>query len=155
MLIANTLNGRLNSQHSTNLSWIVTTIKAKMIISIQKFEKPIFSFKRTHEAEVRKIKILAAFKGDLGAAIAAHKYSPVNYGSEFCDTTALSKLFLHHEGKNKIINIIKHGSCYHLNPIKEEKRKSDIDTTIIMGNHKSLLISNQCSCTKQSHKQRD
>ena len=46
-----------------------------------KFEKLIFSFRRTHEAAVRNRKILAAFKDDLGAAIAAHKDSPVNYGS--------------------------------------------------------------------------
>ena len=41
MLISNTLKGRLNSQHYTNLSWILTTIKATLIISIKKFEKPI------------------------------------------------------------------------------------------------------------------
>ena len=40
--------------------------------------KSHFSFKRTHEAEVRNSKIMAAFKGDLGAAIAAHKDIPVN-----------------------------------------------------------------------------
>ena len=68
--------------------------------------KSHFSFKRTHEASVRNSKILAAFKGDLGAEIAAHKDSPVNYGPEFRNTTALAKLFLHHEDKTKIINII-------------------------------------------------
>ena len=40
---------------------------------------------------------MAAFKGDLGAAFAAHKDSPVNYGSELRDKTALEQLFLHHE----------------------------------------------------------
>ena len=79
MLIANTLKGKLNSQQSTNASWIITTIKATLKIPIQKFEKPIFSFKRTHEAVVRNSKILAASKGDLGAAIAAHKDITVNY----------------------------------------------------------------------------
>ena len=110
MLIANTLKGKLNSQQSTNASWLVATIKATLKIPIQKFEKPIFSFKKTHEAAVRNSKILAAFKGDLGAANAAHKAIPVNYGSEFRDTTALSQLFLHHDDKTKIINTIKHGS---------------------------------------------
>ena len=38
---------------------------------IQKFEKIIFSFRRTHEAAVRNRKKLAAFRGDLGKAIAA------------------------------------------------------------------------------------
>ena len=65
MLIANTLKGKLKSQQSTNASWLVTTIKATLKIPIQKLEKPIFSFKRTHEAVVRNIKILVVFKGDL------------------------------------------------------------------------------------------
>ena len=119
MLIANTLKVKLNSQQSTNASWVVTTIKATLKIPIQKFEKPIFSFKRTHEAAVRNIKILSAFKGDLGAAIAAHKDSPVNYESKFCNTTTLAQIFLHHEDKTRNINIIKHGSRYHLDPSKE------------------------------------
>ena len=64
----------------TNASWLVTTIKATPKTPIHKFEKPIFSFRRTHEAAVRNSKILTEFKGNLGAAIAAHKDSPVNYG---------------------------------------------------------------------------
>ena len=136
MLIANTLKGKWNSQQSINASWLVTTIKSTLKIPIQKFEKPIFSFKRTHEAAVKNIKILAAFKGDLGAAIMAHKDSPVNYGSEFRDTTALAKLYLHHEDITKIINIIKQGYRYHLNPIEEETRKSDLSEMILRGNHK-------------------
>ena len=97
MLTANNLKGKLNSQQSTNASWLVTTIKATLKIPIQKFEKPIFSFKRTYEAAVRNSKILTAFKGDLGAAIAVHKHIPVNHGSELSNTTALAKLFLHHK----------------------------------------------------------
>ena len=85
---------------------------------IQKFENPIFLFRRTYEVAVRNIKILASFKGDLGAAIATQKDSPVKYGSEFCDTASLEKLFLHHEDKTKIINIIQQGSRYHLDTIK-------------------------------------
>ena len=117
MLIPNTLKGKLNSQQSTKTSWLVTTIKSTLKIPIQKFGKPIISFKRTLEEAVRNRKIMAAFKGDLGVAIAAHKDSPVNYRSEFRNTTALETLFPHHEDKTKIISIIKHGSRYHLNPI--------------------------------------
>ena len=80
MLIENTLKGKLNSQQMTNSSWIVTMIKAILKTPIQKFKNPIFSSRRTHEAAVRNSKILAAFKGDLGAEIAAQKDSPVNYG---------------------------------------------------------------------------
>ena len=91
MLIANTLKGKLNSQQSTNTSWLVTTIKATLRTPIQQFENTIFLFRRTCEAAVRNGKILTAFKGKLGSAILAHKDSPVNYGSEFRDTTALAK----------------------------------------------------------------
>ena len=80
MLRENTLKDKLNSQQSTNTSCLVTTIKSTLKIPIQKFGEPIFSLKRTHEAAVRNNKILAAIKGDLGAAIAAHKDSPVNCG---------------------------------------------------------------------------
>ena len=50
---------------------------------------------------------------------------------------ALAQLFLHHKEKTKNINIIKHGSRYHLDPIEEETRKSDLDEMILRGNHKS------------------
>ena len=137
MLIANTIKGKLNSQQTTNTSWLVTTIKATLKIPIQKSEKPIFSFKRTHEATVRNRKIIAEFKGDLGTEIASHKDSPVNYGSEFRNKMALEKLFLHHEDKTKIISIIQNGSRCHLDPIEEETRKSDLSEMILRGNHKS------------------
>ena len=37
MLIANTLKGKLNSQQSTNASWLVTTIRYTLKTPIQKF----------------------------------------------------------------------------------------------------------------------
>ena len=117
--------------------WLVTTIKAILKTPIQKPEKPIFSFRRTHEAAVRYRKILAAFKGDLGAAIVSQKDSPINYGSEFFDTAALEKLFFYHEDRTNIINIIQQGSHYHINPIEEETRRPDLDEMILRGNHKS------------------
>ena len=137
MLIANTLKVKLNSQQTKNALWLVTTIKAILKMPIQKFKNPILSFRRTYEAAVSNSKILASFKGDSGAAIAAQKDIPVNYGSEFRDIAPLAKLFLHHEGKTKIINIIQQVSCYHLDPIEEETRKSDLDAMILRGNHKS------------------
>ena len=81
MLISNNLKGKLNSQHSINTSWLVTTIKATPKTQIQIFEKSIFLFRRTHEAAVRNRKILAAFKDDLCTEIAANKDNPVNYRS--------------------------------------------------------------------------
>ena len=73
MLTANALKGKLER-------WLVTMINATLKTPIHKFEKPIFSFRRTHEAAVRNSRILTDFKGTLGAAIAAHKDIPVNYG---------------------------------------------------------------------------
>ena len=57
--------------------WLVITIKAILKTPIKKFENPIFSFRRTHEAGVRNRKILATFKGYLDAAVAAQKNRPV------------------------------------------------------------------------------
>ena len=156
MLIANTLKGKLNSQKYKNASWLVTTIKATLKTPIHKFEKPIFSFKRTHEAAVRNSKTFAAFKVDSGAAIAAHKDSPVIYGLEFRDTTALEQLFFHHEDKTKIINIIKHGSCYHLDPIEAGTRKSNLSAIILRGNHKSYQsVINAAALNKDISKEID
>ena len=58
--------------------WVVTKIKAILKTPIQKFENPIFSFRRTHASAVSDSKILAASKCDLGAAIAAQKDRPLN-----------------------------------------------------------------------------
>ena len=121
----------------TNASWIVTTIKAILKTPIQKVNKAILSFRRTHEAEVRNRKILAAFNSDLGAVIAAQKNIPVNYGSEFRDIVSLAKIFLHREDKNKIVNIIQEGYYYHLNPIEEETHKSDLYALILRVKRKS------------------
>ena len=117
MIIENTLKGNLNSQQKTNTSWIVTKIKTILKTPIQKFEKTIFSFRRTHEAAARNSQILLTFKGELCEAISAQKDSPVKPVSEFRDIASLAKLFLHHKDKTKIINTIQQGSCYHLDPM--------------------------------------
>ena len=45
MIIANTLKGKLNSLQSTNASWIVTTIKAKLKYQFRNSKRP-FSHSR-------------------------------------------------------------------------------------------------------------
>ena len=89
-----------------------------------------------NKAAVSNSKILVAFNGELGAEISAQKGNPFNYGSEFCDTADFKKLFYYHEDKINIINIIQKGLRYHIDPIKEETRKSDLDAMILGGNHK-------------------
>ena len=81
MLIGNNIKDNLNSQQLKNTSWLVTTIKATLDTPIQKFKKPILLFRITHKAAVINSKILASFKGELGAAIVSHKNGPVNYES--------------------------------------------------------------------------
>ena len=78
-----------------------------------------------------------AFKSDLDAALVAQNYIPVNYGSGFRDIASLENLFLHYKENTKIIKIIQQGSSQHLDPIEEETRKSDLDTLIPRGNHRS------------------
>ena len=137
MHITNTLKVKLNSQQKTKASWLVTTVKAILKTPIQKFKNPMLFLMITHDAAVRNSKILASLKGDLGASIAAQKYIPVNYRSEFRDIAALEKIFFYHEDRTNIINIIQQGSHYHLDPIEEETRKSDLDAIIHRVNHKS------------------
>ena len=81
--------------------------------------KYYFIVQEKNEAAVRNRKILAAFNGDLGAEIAAHKEIPLKYRSYFRNTSALTKLFYYHKDKVKIIEIIQQGSCYNLDKINE------------------------------------
>ena len=97
----NTLKHNLKSQQTTKASWLIARIKAILKTPIQKSEKPIFSFRITHEAVFRDSKILAEFKDDLGAEIAAQKDIPLNYGSELRNTSDLAQLFLYHEDSTK------------------------------------------------------
>ena len=88
--------------------------------------------------------------------MAAQQDSSVNYRSEFGNIVPLAKLFLHHMDKTNIINIIKQGYCYHINPIEEETRKSDLDTMLLRGNHKSFhLVLNSAALEKVIRKDID
>ena len=90
MNIADILKGELNRQQKTNTSWLVTTIKEIPKTPIQKLDQPIFLFNITNKAAARNIKILSALNCNLGAALAAQKGVPLNYGSEFRDPAYLS-----------------------------------------------------------------
>ena len=47
-------------------------------------------------------------------------------------------------------NIIQHGYRYHLDPIEETARKSDLDAMIIRGNHKSSQSVPNAAALKKS-----
>ena len=89
-------------------------------------DNQIFSFKKTKDVASRNRKILSAFSGNFGAALEAQNGSPLNYGSGLHDISKSSKIFNYHKDKINIISIIQQGSRYHLSPIDEENRKSDL-----------------------------
>ena len=68
MHIEDILKVKLNKQHNTTTSWLVTTIKEILKTPIQKLDKTIFLFKRTNKTAASNIKILAALNGSLGKA---------------------------------------------------------------------------------------
>ena len=65
--------------------------------------EPIFSLKRTNNAASRNIKILEAFNGNLCAAIAAQKNSPLNYRPELRNTADLERLLQYQDDQSTII----------------------------------------------------
>ena len=97
----------------------------------------MISFKRTHEAEFHNRNILNTFNGNLVEELKVLQGSSLHYGSEFQGTTGIANLIHHHEDRDKVINIIKKGSQYHMSPIKEVTSKSDLFVMILCGNHKS------------------
>ena len=77
------LKGDIYRTQKSNVPRLVTAIKILIIKPISKLSPPVLSFKRTQEAARQIIQILAAFNGNLGAAIESQKGSPLDYGSEF------------------------------------------------------------------------
>ena len=73
------------------------------------------------------------FNGNLGVAMEDQKEIPLDYGSEFRDITRIRNLFSHNEDKDRIVEIFQKGSCYHLSPIEEATRKSDLEAMILKG----------------------
>ena len=124
MLIANTLKSNLNSQKTTNVSWLVTMIKAILKTPIQKSENPIFLSRRPHEAAVRNSKILTENKMLLRRRNCGKKGQPCKLRIGILRHRVLSKKIFHREDKTKIINIIQQGSRCHLNAIP---KRTDIE----------------------------
>ena len=127
MYLANILNDKLNRQEQKSL--LITTTKEILKTPAQKLKKTVFSFKRTNKAESKNSKILVALNGNLNTAIAEQNDSPLNYGSEFRNTTDLATLFYYHEDKSRVINIIQQGPLYHVDP--------GIDIMILRGYHEA------------------
>ena len=67
---------------------------------------PVFSSKQKQESALDNKNILSDFYGNLGEAMESQKGSPLYYGSKFCDIIGITKLFSHHEDKDRIVNKI-------------------------------------------------
>ena len=115
----------LDRTQNSNATWILTTIKRLIIKPFKELGPPVFSFKRTQEAAQNNSQILEIFNRNLGAAIEYQKGSPLEYGSEFWDIAGIKNLFCHRKDKERIVDIIPKGLCYHLSPIDNTTRKSD------------------------------
>ena len=132
----------------------MTTITRLIIKPVQKLGNPVFSFKRTYEATWNNSQILAAFNGNLGAAIETQKGSPIYYGSEIWDITGIDNLFHYHEDKERIFEIIQRGSRYHLSPIEDTTMKLDLEDMLLRGSHKSARSAlNASSMKKEIYKE--
>ena len=92
MLIVNYLKGKLKSKQKINAFWIVTKIQEILKTPIHKSEKPIFLFRKTHEAAFSNSKIRKASKSDLSSKIAVKKNS-----------SKLQIIITRHSGLKKII----------------------------------------------------
>ena len=77
-----------------------------------------------------------ALDGKLGASMEAQKERPLDYSSEFWDITGIKNLFRCHKDKERIVDIIQKGSRYHLSPIEDTTRKSDLEAMLLWGYHK-------------------
>ena len=67
---------------------------------------PFFSFKRTQEAAFQNIAVLTDLYGKLGEAMEYQKVRLLYYGSEIRNIPGITKLFGHHEDKDRIMDII-------------------------------------------------
>ena len=69
----------------------------------------------------------------------ARKGIPLYYGPEFRDITGITKLFSHHEDRNRIVDIIQKGLRYHLSLIEDAKRKSYLEGMLLSRNRKLAM----------------
>ena len=122
----------------------MTTVKHLVRTPIINLNPSVFYFKCTRGEALHNRNSLAPFNGDLGDYMKAHQGIPLDCGSEFRDPTGIAKLFIHYEDKEKIIDIIQKVAPYHLLPIEEITRRSDLDAMILRGNHKSAKSNLNC-----------
>ena len=95
----------------------MTTIKDIIIKTVKEIGIPVFSFKKTQEAIFQNSNILSSLNGNLSAEMEYQKGIPLEHGSEFRRITRITKLFSHHEDRDRIVDIIQKGSRYHISPI--------------------------------------
>ena len=102
---------------------------------------PEFSFDLSLEAAERNYMVLMhKYNGSLAASLESQRDSTVGYGSEFRDEATLSHLFARHPNWNRMIEILRHGSKWPLEPLDEDKRQADVAEALAFGNHKGASL---------------
>ena len=91
------LKSKLYRTQNSYASWLMTTMNNIIEKPVKEIGLPVFSFRRTQEAEFQNINILASFNGNLGTTMESQKGIPLDYGSELRDITRIANLFSHHE----------------------------------------------------------
>ena len=135
--MAKILKGELDPKQNSRASWLVETIKNLILRSFKDLRIPVFSLKSTQEAALHNSNILANLYGNLGKAIKSQKVIPLDYGSQFRDFSGIAKIFIRHEDKKRIVDIIQKGCQYHLLSIEEAIRKPDLEVILLRVNCKS------------------
>ena len=77
------LKGNLDRTKNSNATWVGTTIKRLIIEPVKRFGLPVLYCKWTQGTARHNSQILAAFNGNLGAAMESQMGSPLDYGSTF------------------------------------------------------------------------
>jgi hypothetical protein len=84
--------------------------------------------------------LMHKYNGSLAASLESQRDSTVGYGSEFRDEATLSHLFARHPNWNRMIEILRHGSKWPLEPLDEDKRQADVAEALAFGNHKGASL---------------
>ena len=98
---------------------------------------PLFIFELTTEAAEHNFTVLKSFNFDLQAAIMSDPASQLFPGSEWTPAPLLEPIFRGHPLWHKLVQHLEQGVSWHCDPIPDDERLEDLETTILYGNHKS------------------
>ena len=86
-----------------------------------------FKFKLNKKSASKNFCILKKYGDYLGKAIEAQSKSTLGYGSEFCPTSTLEKIFNRHPNWSRMTDILENGSNWPLEDLEEGDRRTDME----------------------------